>query len=523
MRNKIDTPLVIWMIVLILLSSLPVMLGFAAQNDQWRFSGFVMNLDDGNSYIAKMMQGYQGAWLYQAPYSLEPQNGLLVFLPYILLGKLAAPPALHTQMVVLFHLYRVFGIIVLVAGIDRFLQLFPLKRGYRYLAIILSTAGGGLGWLILLFRQSSLAGWLPLEFISPEGFGFISAYTIPHLALARGLLFGALALFVEGIPVWEASGKIPRKWLVVSLALLVTGFLQPMNCVIACLWMGVIPLVSFIRNRRFSPAALKVGWIFLPAVAWIAYILIMSQVDPFLQEWNKQNIVDSPPWQVYLLSYGLFYLWIIVNFRKLRVAIKSVQDWFCILWMVSVPFLVYFPVNIQRRLSEGIWVVIILLLLRIIQEYRLPLQKIAVAALVLITIPSTIMLIWMGVRAASSLSSPVFVRQDVVDLYLRAGDMSEGGNFLTSFRNGNEITAWAPVRVTLGHGPETIHYSKFKNMYDAYINGSADQSMRYSWLEQYGVRYAIVDLSQIHPLQDEARYGKPVYLNGNLAIMETVP
>jgi len=77
---------------------LPYLLGYASQGDAWRFTGFVFGVEDGNSYIAKMLSGSAGAWLFRTPYTPEAQRGVLAFLPYILLGKLASPPGLHEQV-----------------------------------------------------------------------------------------------------------------------------------------------------------------------------------------------------------------------------------------------------------------------------------------------------------------------------------------------------------------------------------------------------------------------------------------
>ena len=46
----------------------------------------------------------------------------------------------------------------------------------------------------------------PLEFYSPETFGFLAIYGIPHLVLARALLLFALAVYLE------APGSTSAAW-----------------------------------------------------------------------------------------------------------------------------------------------------------------------------------------------------------------------------------------------------------------------------------------------------------------------
>src|SRR5512133_2999907 len=90
-------------------TTLPYLFAYSQQGASWRFTGFLFGIEDGNSYIAKMLNGTAGAWLFRTPYSALPQNGVLLFFFYILLGKLAAPPGLHDQLVGMFHLTRFAG------------------------------------------------------------------------------------------------------------------------------------------------------------------------------------------------------------------------------------------------------------------------------------------------------------------------------------------------------------------------------------------------------------------------------
>ena len=51
--------------------------------------GFIFAVEDGNSYIAKMLSGVQGAWLFRTPYTSMQQGGVLM-----LRGRyLQIPPA----------------------------------------------------------------------------------------------------------------------------------------------------------------------------------------------------------------------------------------------------------------------------------------------------------------------------------------------------------------------------------------------------------------------------------------------
>ena len=51
----------IFAIIVIVLTSIPYLVGYARQGDDWIFTGFVFGVEDGNSYIAKMLGGGSGA------------------------------------------------------------------------------------------------------------------------------------------------------------------------------------------------------------------------------------------------------------------------------------------------------------------------------------------------------------------------------------------------------------------------------------------------------------------------------
>jgi len=143
--------------LVMLLTSLPYFLGYASQGQDWRFTGFVFGVEDGNSYIAKMQAGAAGAWLFRTPYTSVHQQGVVAFLPYILLGKLASPPELHEKLVLIFHAFRIAaGMLAILATYDFIAYFIPGDRERRY-GLILAVLGGGLGWVLLLL---GLDTWL---------------------------------------------------------------------------------------------------------------------------------------------------------------------------------------------------------------------------------------------------------------------------------------------------------------------------------------------------------------------------
>jgi hypothetical protein len=160
-----------WFVMLLLgvifLTTLPYFVALSNQGDKWVFSGFFMGVEDGNSYLAKMLSGMAGSWLFKTPYTTQAQNGIIAFLPYLLLGKLAHPPAQHIQFIMLFQLFRWVGIFIYLIGVYQFIRIFVAEAKYRFLALLLAAFGGGLGWLLPFFGVTTVFGTVPLDYYSP--------------------------------------------------------------------------------------------------------------------------------------------------------------------------------------------------------------------------------------------------------------------------------------------------------------------------------------------------------------------
>jgi hypothetical protein len=474
---------------LIIVSTLPYLLAFSAQGKAWEFTGFVFGVEDGNSYIAKMLSGAYGAWLFRTPYTTLPQSGVLAFLPYLVLGKLAAGPALHVQLVALFHIFRAAAIPLLVFAIYRFSRSFIESPTWCKWITVLGTVGGGLGWLLAALGRPVVSGSIPLDFYSPETFGFLSVLGLPHLIVARALLLLALTGYLQagakGEPAWGAG------------ALLIgAGLFQPIILIPALVVIGFHWLLINVILRP-SPSGV-VGWLkaaigaALPPLPLVLYNAIALRADPFLRGWAAQNIIPSPAPVHYLLAYGLplipalFGVWHVVRRR-------SASGLLVAGWIVLLPGLAYIPFNLQRRLPEGIWLAVLVLAAIGLQAWlggsrRL---KVALYALGGLLLPSSAMLLVGALPVAMRPSTPVFAPASAVQAYdwLRQ-HATPGDHVLASYETGNALPAWAPVRVVIGHGPESIDLPELRlAVRDYYQSRGMAQPEREAFLAAHQIQW----------------------------------
>lgn len=476
--------------VVALVTTIPYVLGYLSQGAAWRFTGFVFAVQDGNSYIAKMLGGSQGAWLFKTPYTAAPQVGVLAFLPYILLGKLAAGKALHEQLVALFHLFRIGAIFLLIPAIYRFAAAFIEKIAWRKWVSAMATLGGGLGWVLVLAGLGEWGGSLPLDFYSPETFGFLAVYGLPHLIVARALLLLGLVMYLE------SRGSSRKAWQA-GLCFLVMGFFQPLSVVTALAVIAAHLLVlsgAAFSSREWEPwrgwvrAALRVGIVASPVLLYNALALVR---DPYLRAWAVQNRILSPIPGHYLIAYGILIIPAYIGARKLLSGTTG-SHVLPMAWVIIVPALAYAPVNVQRRLPEGAFVALAVLA-------AIGLERLSASGararwlgpgVLALSLPTTLLLLGGSLSASLHPGLPIFRPVEEVDAFEWIAQAAEPGSLvLASFDTANAIPAWADVGVLAGHGPESAGLAEILPQIEMFYGAGETTPDRLGFLHERGISY----------------------------------
>jgi len=471
-------------LVLGLATTLPYVWAYFREGDAWRFSGFVFGVEDGNSYLAKMLQGAYGALLFRTPYTTAHQNGILAFLPYLLLGKLAAGAALHEQLIALYHAARFLASPLAVLATYSFAARVLKEVAWRRWATLLASVGGGLGWILVLLGRGNIYGSLPLEFYSPETFGFLAYLGLPHLVVGRALLLLGLAWYLD-------ASKDPGRARWAGAAFLLLGFFQPLAVISA--WVVILAhhLLTFALGRR-NPAASVLPprttfLVLLISSPVVIYYGWLSLADPFVRAWNAQNIIRSPHPIHYLLAYGPLAVVALVGIVRLPQRGAALLAFG---WLLSLPFLAYAPVQLQRRLPDGAWVAIVVLAAAALEATKVPSARRLGLGLAIITLPSALLLFSGSLRTANDPQSPSFIPSGAAEAYEALGSLASGGEaVMASFETGNVLPAWAPVRVLIGHGPESVGLTEARKQVETFYAADTTDDFRKSILDAHEVRF----------------------------------
>jgi hypothetical protein len=500
------------------LTTVPYLLAAASQNADWRFGGFLLAVEDGNSYLAKMGEGAHGAWLFTLPYSTEPQRGALVYSFYLLLGHLAGPA--HATQVLVYQAARlVCGLGLLLASYAFLAEFLPRVR-QRRLALLLVALGGGLGWLLTLLFPGGLLGSLPIDLISPEAFSFLDLFAFPHLAAARALFLLALLAF------WRGRGALA------GLLLIGVGLVQPVPVLVMWAAVGAFLALSFFWRRahgtlaawaRELRAAVILGLFSAPLVVYTVYEL---SSDPVLRQWSAQNQLPSPSAIHYLLAYGLWLAvavpgWRVLWRRQPRLALLAGG------WIALTPLLLYIPVSVQRRLIEGVELPLVALVVLGLTVALRRTRRWLAPVVVSLSLPTTALLFLGALLAARQPAEPIFHPADEVAAFgWLAENAAPGQAVLSAYATGNALPAYAPVLAYLGHGSETVSFASKAARVTAFYKAATPDAERQALLADGRIAFVIFGpheraIGAFDPA--EAAYLQPRAQTGDYSVYQVAP
>jgi hypothetical protein len=490
-------------IVIMVISSLPYVVGYEVQNDAWQFTGFTFGIEDGNSYLGKMLRGADGDWLFRTPYSASKQRGALVFIPYLILGKLVAPPDQHDQLIVLYHLFRITGGILAVCATYDFASLFIQGSNNRKWAVVFSTLGGGLGWCFVLVGKQYWLNSLPLDFYSPETFGFLGIYGIAHLPWSRAFfLWGLRAYLIRGGRNQDTTQLICKLghihpgflWLMTGIFQPITGIVFGFVISFHLLSLLIVQVGNYFKKlstdwtsfRNYTLTGFIAGLIGLP---YLIYNSVVFLFDPYLKVWMEQNRLPRPNVWHYVAAYILIISFVVVGIIRV-VRLKSEYGYLLVGWVMFSPVLLMIPISVQRRLVEGLWVALVVLALVAFENLKLKVFKRSFVILAL-SLPTTLFLLVGGIMAASNQTRPVFRSGNEVAAFEFLAKNVDGGDVvvLCAYDTGNALPAWAPVFVIIGHGPESAGLAKITPRLIEFYQDDTKDTDRLALLDEFGVDF----------------------------------
>ncbi len=425
------------------------------------FGGFLVNPIDGNSYLAKMYQGWRGDLQFTLPYTAEPGEGAYLFLFYLGLGHLAR--WLNIDRLLLFHLSRLLAALFMYGAMYIYLKDIGLSTRDRLLAYIATVIGGGLGWFALIFGLSTTDFWVA------EAFPWLSSYTNPHFPLSLGLIL--LLVIPPGNS--NSSRCHPFLWGIgMAMGALVLSIISPFGIILVLLiligeeTLRIIANLPDVEIRSFDR---RIIWVLLGGAPFIIYDLWITAKHPALRIWNAQNLTPAPPIWDFVLSFSPLVLLAIVGifqlYRERHGKIGRSGKVTMALWLALGVGLLYLPIGLQRRFLIGLYIPIAVLgvmglssLVNSRSPNALRIYRLLGIFLIILIIPTNLLVLLSGRYAVETQDHHVYLWQDERKAFswLEANTAADA-LILASPETGLLIPAYTGRRVLYGHPFETVN------------------------------------------------------------------
>lgn len=431
-------------LIFVLIITLPYVYAGLSSNAEKVFGGFLLNPIDGNSYLAKMYQGWQGEITFHLPYTAEDSQGVFLFVYYLFLGHLAR--MLHLPLIIMYHLARVSAALLLAFVLYHFVFRKVRDAAIGEKLLILLLIGTGSGWLALLFGQITANLWVA------EAYPFLASYTNPHFPLGLALL--TILIFYQ--PGWDLRSMVLAFLLAMLLALVV-----PFGIVI----LGVVLLLEMaillIQSRSFL--AIKVKLVYLVVIAIgslpiLIYDVTLTWTRPLLAGWNAQNLTPSPPlWDLVLAFSPALLLALLAILQLFRDDDRLTR--LSIIWLLAGLALMYLPFGLQRRMISGIFIpVAILGMVWVARKMVSKRQRLAANLLILFSIPTSVVVVLIGLVGVNQKAPELFVWRAEIEAFdwIRANTKPDA-LFLAAPGTGLFIPAYTGRKVLYGHPFETVN------------------------------------------------------------------
>jgi hypothetical protein len=438
----------------------------------------LQNPVDGFSYLAKMRQGYEGNWLFTLPYTADPGEGAPINLYYLLLGHAAR--TLHLPLILVFHLARVLGALLLGLSLFRFYKT-NFEEKWQ-LPWVLSLFGSGLGWLAISF------GYFTSDFWVAEAYPFLAAYTNAHFPIG-------LAIQVYLLTTLDPKRKLGFRQ--IALTLIGSGLL---SIIFGFGWVIAFAVLTawliWLTLQRAKVANELRRWFFVAVggAPIAAYQFWIIQNHSALSQWNAQNLTPALPVLDLIISFSpaiLFAIWgLILAFRSSDQRIR-----FLAVWLIVGVVAIYLPFNLQRRLISGLFVPVAGLAafaaLTVWPKIKRE-RRILVAIVLSLSVPTILLILAGGVQAAVSQPASVYLHEAELTAFDWLDKNAPANSLVMAAPDsGLLIPAYSDARVIYGHPFETINANENRGLVEDFYSGQLGGQAAAEFLDREGVGYVL--------------------------------
>jgi len=530
----------VWLTCAVVLTTwLPYLFGWWLTPPGMRYFWLIYNPDDQNVHLMWARQAMEGAWHFHDLYTTEPHPGLFVNLFSLALGWFCRWTGISLHLG--YQLFRTLAAVAFLWTVHWFGTLFLKDERGHLLFLLLVAFSSGFGWVLVLWwwvtgqRPPVFLLDVSPELMMPEANSFLSLTVAPLATLGATLAMGALGNWWLALKP-NCLARKRRLKLALLFGLLVvnvhTYAAIPMLIAVA-LWQG-----GNLRQWRHTlPTTL--GFLVPSALVLFCQALVFSCDRAFAQKAATPTLTPNPV--ILIGSYGFVALGALLALPKIWQERRGgAKEWeLPMAWLVAILIAIYLPVRFQRKMIEGLHVVLCLLatvwLAPHLGRFRCEHFRWALVGLVMLTVPSQIAFFalngyWLvhnnliyderfNPPYSRRLMPPYYLSEHHLQLFRwleRHSDRQDG--VLCHPMLGNYLPVLTGRKVFVGHWAETLNFPAKLRLATAVWEGSLPVELARQLFRTHQLHFALETEFERAAAQGTtalARYGKVVFQVGN--------
>jgi len=447
--------------------------GVSFAGKEFVFGGIIFNPIDGNSYLAKMQEGWSGSWKFTLPYTADPGEPRYLFLFYIFLGHLSR--WMRISPVLLINFVRTITSVFMLASLWKFFQIqFSGDQVKTWQAFLLAVFGSGLGWLVIL------CGGFTSDFWLAEAYPFLSLTANPHFPLGIGLLLWIFILRFENLKA--------REGIVLASLSFLLAIVLPFGIVVILLVEGICLVWDWFRKEEVLWRRLI--WLIFGGCPVLFYQIWITRVDAQLAVWNNQNLTPAPALWDTVISFSpaiLLAIWALFSFIRF----SEIHDHKIIVaWACISLFLSYFPFSLQRRFEIGLYIPIAALAILALNYILTRKSRWVWLAMFMLSLPTNLIIILSEYHGLLTHDPLLYLTRNEYDAMVWVKESTtEGSLILCAPETGMYIPAYTGRRVIYGHPFETVHAEIEKSNVDNFFSDNWNLEKESDFIKSRNINY----------------------------------
>jgi len=499
--------LTLLILAIVLLSSVPFMVGYAASNEQQQFMGIVSNVADWTQYMA-WMKAFETDVIIVNPLTSEAQQPAFVNAQWLVLARLHTVTGLPDWVVVqIFRIVTTVAFLIATFWVSK--RYFPNRRLAYWLAWLLITFGAGGGWIWVLEKRLSGEMKFPLDVYVVEQVTFQNATIYPHFLVGAGLILVILLSFTYSVQRQRLAPAFAA-----GFAGLVLGLSHAYDLVIVYGVLALLVPLLVLKGASIRTAIIHGVILLLFSAPPAAYFYYLTSADPLWTRILEQFAdvgVYTPQLPHLLILLGIPFILAMVGYNGFfPMAQRNTLQLLMRAWLLVNIVLLYIPADFQIHMLSGIQIPIGIIAAETLLDWLAPqlrrrfvpqegedqagethwlLRQSTLAALViLLVIPTNLYLYAWRIKNVMVGHDGIYIAQDDA----RAMEWLEANTLRTDVvfaphNVGQYVPGTSGNHVFLGHWAQTVDFAQKRTAVEYFFSQEATDAERRMILDESGV------------------------------------